>query len=255
MLSFINRGSKTIVGTAFDRPLTEAECKFCLACVEVCPTGALIDRDLSFKNWSDRKASLIPCKYSCPAEIDVPRYIYLVTIGKYREATAVIREKVPFPGILGRICTHPCEVECRREKLNESIDIKNIKRFAADHDDGFWKLNQQISPPTGKKVAIVGSGPAGLTVAYFLVRLGYSVTVFEKLPQPGGMMFVGIVHIAQSSTKYCPSNGWDTRCVARAIQITPIFHANGTSTNPMKLFRTKHIPVWVKSHPINRYKL
>jgi NADPH-dependent glutamate synthase beta subunit-like oxidoreductase len=192
VLSFINRGSETIVGTAFDKPLTEADCKFCLACVEVCPTGALFDRDLNLKNWSDRKAALIPCKYACPAEIDVPRYINLVAMGKYHEAVAVIREKVPFPGVLGRICTHPCEVVCRREKLNEPIDIKNIKRFAADHDDGFWRLKQQVSPSTGKKVAIVGSGPAGLTVAYFLVRLGHSVTVFEKLPQPGGMMLTGI---------------------------------------------------------------
>lgn len=192
VLSFINRGNDTLIGSAFDRPLTETDCRFCGACVEVCPTGALSDRDLKWKTWVEREAALVPCKYACPARIDVPRYIRLISEGKFDEATAVIREKIPFPRILGRICTQFCEDACRRKELNEPIAINCLKRFAADYYNEPMKKNMQINPPTGKKVAIVGSGPAGLTAAYFLVKLGHSVSVFEALPQLGGMMLVGI---------------------------------------------------------------
>jgi NADH-quinone oxidoreductase subunit F len=133
-----------------------------------------------------------PCSHTCPAGIDVPRYVRFIQQGKFGEACAVIREKVPFPGILGRVCFHPCELKCRRGELDEAIAIKALKRIAADQDTGLWKQNVKIAPATGKRVAIVGSGPAGLTAAYYLARLGHSVTVFEALPKPGGMMQVGI---------------------------------------------------------------
>lgn len=191
-ISFMKRGIDTFIGSAFDHPLAEAGCRFCGACVEVCPTGALTDRDLKWRTLAEREAVLIPCKNDCPAGIDVPRYIHLVAEGKFAEAIAVVREKVPFPRILGRVCIHPCEDACRREQLNEPMAIRAIKRFVADHDDGLWKQNLKIHPSTTRKVAIVGSGPAGLTAAYFLARHGHSVTVFETLPRPGGMMFVGI---------------------------------------------------------------
>ena len=105
---------------------------------------------------------------------------------------AVVREKVPFPATLGRVCFHPCEDKCRRNELDESIAIKSLKRFAAEHENGLWKLNSKQAPATGKRVAIVGAGPAGLTAAYYLAKLGHSVTVFDALPHPGGMMRVGI---------------------------------------------------------------
>ena len=133
-----------------------------------------------------------PCSHTCPAGIDVPRYVRLTQQGKFSEACAVIREKVPFPGILGRVCFHPCELKCRRGEVDEAIAIKALKRIAADQDTGLWKQNAKIAPATGKQVAIVGSGPAGLTAAYYLAKLGHSVTVFEALPKPGGMMRVGI---------------------------------------------------------------
>ncbi len=133
-----------------------------------------------------------PCRNACPAGIDIPRYIRAVGEGKYGEAVAVIREKVPFPATLGYICGHPCETKCRRgQRLEQAIAIKELKRFAADHDTGLWKQNSMIAPPTGKKVAIVGSGPAGLTAAYYLAKLGHKVTVFESLPVAGGMLRVG----------------------------------------------------------------
>jgi len=133
-----------------------------------------------------------PCTNACPAGINVPRYIRLINDGKYGEAVAVIREKVPFPAVLGYVCVHYCEAKCRRGQLEEAIAIKELKRFAADHDTGMWKQNVEISPPTGKKVAIVGSGPAGLSAAYYLTKQGHKVTVFESLPVTGGMMRVGI---------------------------------------------------------------
>ena len=133
-----------------------------------------------------------PCQNTCPARIDVPRYIRLIADGKYDEALAVVREKVPFPAVLGYVCLHFCEAKCRRGQLDEPLAIRVLKRFAAEHDTGLWKQNSKLAPPTGKKVAIVGSGPAGLTAAYYLAKLGHEVTVFEALPVVGGMMRVGI---------------------------------------------------------------
>jgi len=133
-----------------------------------------------------------PCTHTCPAGIDVPRYVRFSLQGKFGEACAVIREKVPFPGVLGRVCFHPCELKCRRGELDEAIAIKALKRVAADRDTGLWRQNAKIASATGKRVAIIGSGPAGLTAAYYLAKLGHSITVFEALPEPGGMLRVGI---------------------------------------------------------------
>jgi len=107
-------------------------------------------------------------------------------------ATRVIREKVPFPRVLGYVCDHPCEGVCRRSEVNEAISIKNLKRFAAEKDTVAWKEETKKAPSSDKRVAIVGSGPAGLTAAYYLSNLGHGVTVFEALPATGGMLRVGI---------------------------------------------------------------
>ena len=191
-IAFTFRGSQAVIGTAFDRSLKDSGCKFCGACIEVCPTGALRDKDGQWGSETEKEAALVPCKHACPAGIDVPRYVALIAEGKFAEAVAVIREKVPFPGVLGRVCVHPCEEACRRGQINEPIAIKSLKRFAADHDAGIWRQNSKVRPPTGKRAAIVGSGPAGLTAAYYLAKLGHKVTVFEALAEPGGMMRVGI---------------------------------------------------------------
>jgi NADH-quinone oxidoreductase subunit F len=133
-----------------------------------------------------------PCSHTCPAGIDVPRYIRFIEQGEFGESCATIREKVPFPGVLGRVCFHPCESRCRRGQLEQPVAIKELKRLAADFDSGVWKKRLTPTKPTGKRVAVVGSGPAGLTAAYYLARLGHEVSVFEALPHAGGMMRVGI---------------------------------------------------------------
>ncbi len=169
--------------------LQESGCKFCTACVEVCPTGALMDRSV---RPGKREEDIVPCKEACPVHIDVPGYLRLIADGKPDEAHAVIREKVPFPGILGRVCIHPCEEECRRGEVNESVSICSLKRYAADGDKGLWKKNTRAGDDTGKKVAVVGAGPAGLTAAFYLRKKGHSVTVFESRKEAGGMMRFGI---------------------------------------------------------------
>jgi NADPH-dependent glutamate synthase beta subunit-like oxidoreductase len=169
--------------------LEDSGCKFCTACVEVCPTGALVDKAVK---PAAREEDLVPCKAVCPAHIDVPGYLRMIAEGKADEANAIIREKVPFPGVVGRVCIRPCEEVCRRGEVNESISICALKRFAADGENGLWKNESKIAADTGKKVAVVGAGPAGLTAAFYLRKQGHAVSLFESSSQAGGMMRYGI---------------------------------------------------------------
>jgi NADH-quinone oxidoreductase subunit F len=135
----------------------------------------------------DRLASA-PCNSACPAGIDVPRYVRLVGQGNPAEALDVIRERIPFPSVCGIVCVHPCQAKCRRGQVDEPIAIRELKRYAVEHGDPTWKTRACNLPASGKRVAVIGAGPAGLTCAYYLTRLGHEVTVCESSPQPGGMM-------------------------------------------------------------------
>ncbi len=165
------------------------QCTGCIKCVRRCPVEAItVVRQKAML----KKVGITPCSQACPAGIDVPRYLRFIAEGKYPEAVAVIREKVPFPAVCGYVCLHPCQDKCQRNQLDEPILIRVLKRFAVEHDTGLWKQGTKKAPATGKRVAIVGSGPAGLTAAYYLTLLGHSVTVFEAMSEPGGKMIFSI---------------------------------------------------------------
>ena len=184
---------ETYIGTENDLSLTAANCRFCGACVEVCPTGALQDKEGIFRTDVPREQALIPCSLECPAHIDIPAYLRMVAAGEYDKAVAIIREKVPFPHALGYVCTHFCEKGCKRSGLNAPLAIRDLKRFAVEHDTKeSWKARACHLPPTGKKVAIIGAGPCGLTAAYYLGKKGHKVTIFERSGVAGGMLAVGI---------------------------------------------------------------
>ncbi|MFH1731623.1 MAG: FAD-dependent oxidoreductase, partial [Planctomycetota bacterium] len=126
-----------------------------------------------------------PCKHTCPAGVDVPRYLRSIAAGRYDDALNIIRERLPFPSVCGRICYHPCEAKCRRASLDDPLAIRALKRIASERGRPA-PVNR--AGRTGKRVAVVGSGPAGLTAAYFLALKGHDVTVFESSAKLGGMM-------------------------------------------------------------------
>lgn len=135
------------------------------------------------------KQDTSPCKVKCPAHIDVQGYVTLAAKGKYQEALQLIKEASPFPAICGRVCHHPCESDCNRDEIDEPVAIQSVERFLADLDlSADKRCMPEIKDKKEDKVAIVGSGPAGLTCAYYLAREGYQVTIFEKASVLGGML-------------------------------------------------------------------
>ena len=133
---------------------------------------------------------IAPCQEACPAGTDAGRYVGLVAAGRYDEAYAVAAEVNPFPSVCGWICTAPCESACRRGVLDEPVSIRTIKRFAVEH--GKLPAVTPAAVKRSEKVAIIGGGPAGMSAAWYLARLGYPVTVMEAMSIPGGMMAIGI---------------------------------------------------------------
>jgi NADH-quinone oxidoreductase subunit F len=134
-----------------------------------------------------------PCQRACPAGIDVPSYVALIGHGRYSDAVELIRKDNPFPWVCGLVCVHPCEKACRRGEVDQPISIKGLKGFAAEQamrTGGYKKT--KLAPLRDEKVGVIGSGPAGLTAAYYLAHQGYPVTVFEAAPVAGGLLRVGI---------------------------------------------------------------
>jgi len=175
--------------------VNEMKCVGCGACEKVCPKDIMEIKTMSQKllhlnQYDDRIA---PCQQTCPAEIDIPKYIYLTKIGDYEGAVNTIRERNPLLLACGRVCPHPCENKCRRGIEDEPVSINQLKRFVADYEMNSGKrLPVSCAPDTGKKVAVIGGGPAGLSNAFFLRRLGHAVTIFDAMPKLGGMIRYGI---------------------------------------------------------------
>ncbi len=182
------------------------KCTSCGECSNVCPVELSneYDEGLSVKKaaykqyaqaipgaYAIQKADKAPCRLACPAGLNVQGYVQMVGQGKYKEALNIIMEDLPLPGVLGRICPHGCEDACRRCEVDDPVAIRDLKRLAADQFDP-REIEIKCAQKRDEKVAIIGSGPAGLSAAYQLAIKGIMSTIFEALPKPGGMLRVGI---------------------------------------------------------------
>ncbi len=184
------------------------KCTGCGDCVSVCPVeiASEYERGITTQKaiykpfgqavpavFTVEKKGVAPCRIACPAGVNAQGYIALISQGKFKEALEIVRKTMPFAGVIGRVCTHPCEADCERKTVDESTSIRTLKRFIADYE---LKVGREKATPVEKtreeKVAVVGSGPAGLACAYDLVNKGYPVTVFEAMPMAGGLMRYGI---------------------------------------------------------------
>ncbi len=181
------------------------KCTACKDCLEVCPVTVpgTDHKAVRLVEGAQPGCAVIeklgkaPCSNACPGGIHVQGYVALIAQGRFREALDLIRQAIPFPGICGRICTHPCELNCRRAEVDEAVSVRLLKRFVTD-----WELQNPedsdvddllpLPAADAKRVAVIGAGPAGMAVADGLVRMGYRVTVFEAQPVVGGMMAMGI---------------------------------------------------------------
>ncbi|MCF8032407.1 MAG: FAD-dependent oxidoreductase [Desulfarculaceae bacterium] len=181
-------------------------CTACGDCIEACPVSVpnefdqgLSDRKATFKRYAQAfpnaysitKLDRAPCLVACPANLNVQGYVQMAKTGNFAESLNIIMKDLPLPGVIGRICPHPCEDSCRRMEVDEAVAIRDIKRFVAD-EVGVGNVPQPECEPRGEKVAIVGAGPAGLSCAYHLARAGVKPVIYEALPVAGGALATGV---------------------------------------------------------------
>ncbi len=191
-------------------PRVGIECTSCGACLLVCPIkpydtfneGLMLRTAIDFAGPRtfggiyNIEKEIPACQERCPVHIDIRRYVGLIASGRYEEAIRVIRERNPLPAVCGRICPHPCESVCNRGRQDEPVAIDALKRFVSEYEIAQRRAGKFVPPKPKRnlrvKVAVVGAGPAGLTVAHDLAMEGFRVTIFEAAPVPGGMMHLGI---------------------------------------------------------------
>ncbi len=179
-------------------------CTSCAECEKVCPVtipntyeAGIAGRKAISKMFAQAvpsaysiyKKGKAPCRSNCPADVSAQGYVALIREGKFAEAIKLHREDNPFPSVCGRVCTHPCEINCTRKLVDDPVSIMSLKRFMADYEGSMGEVPlPEMEDKKSQKVAVVGSGPAGLTAAYYLAKKGYGVKIFEALPVIGGMM-------------------------------------------------------------------
>jgi len=189
----------------FINHVDDEKCVRCFICLNACPVEAI---------------RVPPCRVACPIHMDIPSYLSLCSNGKFLEGYKLMRRTNALPAVLGRVCYHPCQDVCRSKHVDEPIAICDIKRFLADQVD-LDKIERPRVKRLGKKIAIIGAGPAGLAAAHEFVLLGYDVTIFEAAPEPGGMLRYGIPeyrlprHLVNQDIGYIQSLGVEIKTNTR----------------------------------------
>jgi formate dehydrogenase beta subunit len=171
--------------------VSENKCTGCGTCERVCPKHIInlssITRRIIREYTTDECTT--PCQRGCPAGINIREYIRQISLGNNHRAVQVIKERNPFPAVIGRICPRPCELECRRNYIDEPVAINFLKRYAADYEkESGTRIQPYKAPDTGRKIGVVGGGVQGLSTAFFAARLGHDTTVFEATSRPGGLL-------------------------------------------------------------------